>query len=111
MTNSLGEVNNFCFGVFQRLPTDSPAPLLVKSQMPVHSRDMPTPRIAENTTFAWKVLPVNMDAHWEPCSKLETVMAQATVKTQKMFPDGKIHFLISYSLHHITVNKSTHIGT
>lgn len=85
----------------QRLPTVSVAQLQEKLQMPVHSRVMLIQKIAVNTTFAWKVLPVNTVARSAQYSKLATVMAPVTAKIQKMFPDGKcfpIFILFSVSL-------------
>lgn len=57
--------------------------------MLVHSPDMLTPKIAVNTTFAWKVLLVNMVAPLVLYSRLVTVMAAVTAKILKMFPAGK----------------------
>lgn len=74
----------------QKLPEDLHAPPQVKFQMLDLSHDMPIQKIAVNTTFVSKVQPVNMVAPLEPSSKLVTQMVQATVKTQKMFPDGKL---------------------
>lgn len=80
----------------------------VKFQMPVHSRVMLTQKIAVNTTFAWKVLPVNTVAQSEQYSKLVTAMALATVKTQKMFPDGKLCDLFSIYFHPISLLSCFH---
>lgn len=68
---------------------DSLVPLPVNWPMLVHSPDTLIPKIAANTTFAWRVLLVNMVAPLVLYSKLETVMDLATVKIPKMFPDGK----------------------
>lgn len=73
-------------------------PLPENWPMPVPSPDMLTLRIAVNTTFAWKVLLVNMVAPLAPFSRLVMVMAPATVKIPKMFPAGKSIFLIPYIL-------------
>lgn len=84
---------------------DSLAQHQVKFQMPVHSRVMLTQKIAVNTTFAWKVLPVNMVAQSEQYLKLVTAMALATAKIQKMFPDGKLRdlFFIFFYFHPISI--------
>lgn len=68
---------------------DSRVPLPVRSQMPVRSHDMLIQKIAVNTTFALKELPANMVAQSEQFSRSEKEMVPVTVKTQKMFPDGK----------------------
>lgn len=62
--------------------------------MLVPSPDTPTPKIAVNTTFAWKVLPANMVAPLALFSKLVTVTVLATVKIPKMFPAGKCRLLL-----------------
>lgn len=80
------------------------AQLPVKSQMPDLSRDMPTPKIAVNITSAWKVLPVNMAAQLEQSSKLEILMAQATAKTPKMCPDGKLNFILCITTTNVKEN-------
>lgn len=72
----------------------SPALLPVNWLMPVPSPDMLTPKIAVNTTSAWKVLPVNMVAPLVQYSKLAIVMAAVTVKIPKMFPDGKCNVFL-----------------
>lgn len=67
--------------------------------MPDLSHDMPTPKIVVNITSAWKVLPVNMAAQSEQSSKLEILMAQATAKTPKMCPDGKLNLFYALLPH------------
>ena len=65
---------------------------------------MPIQKIAANTTSAWKVLPANMVAQLAQSSKLATVMELATVKIQKMFPDGKLIFLLTNGFFFISLN-------
>lgn len=71
---------------------DSLAQPLVKSPTLDLSQDTLTQKTAENTTFALKVLPANMDAQSEQSSRSETQTVQETAKTPKMFPDGKFLF-------------------
>jgi hypothetical protein len=86
-------LSEYLFSLLQKLPTDSLAQLPEKSQMPDLSQDTLTQRTAENTTSALKALPASTDAQSELSSRSETLMAQATAKDQKMFPDGKFPLL------------------
>lgn len=80
----------FLLSPIQKLLEDSRAPPPVKCPTLAHSHDTPTPKTAANTTSALKVLPANTDAPSEPSSRLVTQMVLATVKIQKMCPDGKL---------------------
>lgn len=57
--------------------------------MPALSPVMLTLRTVGNITSAWRVLHVNMVVPLVQFSRLVTLMAQETVKIQKMFLDGK----------------------
>ena len=78
---------------------------LEKSQTLDHSQDMLTQKTAENITSVLRELPASMVVQSEQSSKSETLMAQETAKTQKMFPDGKFFFSI-FSIFTFLQNKS-----
>jgi len=90
--------NDWIFAWFQRWPTDSPAPRPVSWPTPDPSRATPTPRTAASTTSAWRAWPANTDAPSAQCSRSETVMALATARIPRMFPDGKLEFICNLSL-------------
>lgn len=80
---------------------DSHAQLQEKLPMPDHSQDTLTQKTAENTTSVLRELPENMDAQLAQSSKLEIQTVQETVKTQKMFPAGKLFFFIYFQTRYL----------